>query len=137
MAILYSCILPLSDVAQLALHQCVERTYYTDGNGCSKIATICYSYEFLDDFVTPKPTVKSFLAEFFQQYPSKGNETIMTNETPYEEMETKFKPTVQCLQHADDESAKEMSLLECEDNCSWEQEKFNPNNHPLELMVSK
>ena len=129
-------------MAQLALHQCVERTYHTDEKCSNEIAEICYSYEFLDDFVTPKPTVYSFLAEFFRWTPknkhNEGVETIITNDIALEEVAPKYKPTVQSLQHTDDESAKDesVSMEECEDNCSWMQEKFNPKNHPLELMVS-
>ena len=134
--------LPLSDVAQLALHRCVECTYYTDETCCNEIAVISYSYEFLDDFVTPKPTVYSFLAEFFRwTLKNKHNEeveTIIANGTALEEMASKYKPTIQSLQHTDDESAKDesVSTVECKDNCSWMQQKFNPKNHPLELMVS-
>ena len=129
-------------MAQLALHRCVERTYYIDGKSSSEIAVISYSYEFLDDFFTPKPTVYSFLAEIFRwtlkNKHNEGVETIMANDTALEEMAPKYKPTIQSLQHTDDESAKDksVSVVECDDNCSWLQEKFNPKNHPLELMVS-
>ena len=127
-------------MAQLALHRCVECTYYTGERSSSEIATICYSYEFLDDFVTPKPTVNSFLAECFRSDSKdkhyEGVETIISNGTSLEEISPKFNPTVQSLQYVDEESAKDESMLECGDNCSWLQERFDPKNHPLELMVS-
>ena len=127
-------------MAQVALHRCVERTYYTDEKCSNEIAEICYSYEFLDDFVTPKPTLNAFLTEFFRWHPeskhSEGAETVIINETALEEMAPKFKPTVESLKCTDDESAKDKPLLECGDNYCWLQEKFNKQNHPLELMVS-
>ena len=130
----------LLDVAQLALHQCVECTYCTDGKSSSEIATICYSYEFLDDFVTPKPTVNSFLVECFGRHPTdkynERSETIIPNETALEEIVPKFNPTVQDLQYTDYESAKEQPVSDYGDNYYWLQEKFDPKNHPLELMVS-
>ena len=94
----------------------------------------------MDDFVTPKPTVNAFLAQFFRWDPegkhSEEAETVIANEIALEEMAPKFTPTVQSLKCTGDESAKDKQLLECGDNHSWLQEKFNKKNHPLELMVS-
>ena len=127
-------------MAQLALHQCVECTYYTDEKNSNEIAEICYSYEFLDDFVAPKPTVNGFLSECFRSDSKDkhyaGVETIIPNGTALEEMAPKFSPTVQSLQYADDESAKDKSMFDRGNNFSWLQERFDPKNHPLELMVS-
>ena len=132
--------LSILDVAQLALHRCVECTYCTDGKSSNRIAEICYSYEFLDDFITPKPTVNSFLVEFFGRHAVdkhiEESETIIANQIALEEMAPKYKPTVQSVRYTNDETAKDKPVLECEDNSSWLQEKFDPKNHPLELMVS-
>ena len=132
----------LLDVAEHALHQCVECKYNPDGKGGSEVTEICYSYEFLDDYVTPKPTLNAFMADIFQWRPEDKHKK-MVEEGATDEMAMgeyvppKSTPTVQGLQHIDDETAKDRPKYEREDGDNdWLQQKFNRKNHPLELMVS-
>ena len=127
--------LNLLDVAEIALHRCVERTYQTDEHGSSEIAEISYSYEFLDDFTTPKPTLIAFLSDIFHCNPWKKRDKV-AKDLLSNEIALESPPTVQNSEHNDDESAKDETVLESEDAYSWLQGKYNRKNHPLELMVS-
>ena len=126
-------------MAEVALHRCVECTYQIDEHGSSEITEICYSYEFLDDFITPKPTLNAFLSDIFHW--NSGNKDkvakgALSNEITLECNASKSTPTVKSPQHINDENAEEKYMLECGDENNWLQEKFNQKNHPLELMVS-
>ena len=128
-------------MAELALHRCAQRTYTTEEKGTNDIHEITYSYEFLDDFLTPRPTFNSFMADIFQ-WKSKDKDdkmvAVRTDEIPLTYIPPKSAPTVHDSQllHGDGESVKDdKPVLECEDHNSWLQEKFVLNNHPLELMV--
>lgn len=125
------------DVAEFALHQCVERFYEADDKGCCHIAKIRYSYEFLDDFITPKPSLYAFLADMFRWNHEHKHEKIehgLRSEIALGKVEPKSEPTVQGTQCVDDEGATDEPKLECDDK-NWLQ-KFSQTNHPLELMVS-
>ena len=125
------------DVAEFALHRCVECVYETDDKGGHEIAKMHYSYEFLDDFVTPKPTLNAFMADVCQWKRDKHKrmvEEAHPAEIGLEDISPKS-PTVQGTQHINDESARDEPVLESKDE-HWLQEKFNQKNHPLELMVS-
>ena len=128
-------------MAELALHRCAERTYTTDEKLANDIDEITYSYEFLDDFLTPKPTINSFMADIFQWRHEEKYDNMVTEPTPDEIALTyippKAVPTIDKLQilHRDDEGVKNKPVLECKDQISWLQEKFSLNNHPLQLMV--
>ena len=132
--------LTLLDVAELALHQCVDLRYETNDKGSCEISEITYCYEFLDDFVTPKPTLNAFLADIFRWRPENRHDRIveeaMKDDIVLENIPTKATatPTVQSIQHGVDETAK--NRLEDSEDDSWLQEKFNRKTHPLELMVS-
>ena len=127
-------------MAEVALHRCVECTYQTDEHGSSEIAEICYSYEFLDDFITPKPTLNAFLSDIFHW--NSGNKhdkvagEVFSNEIALEYNASNSTPTIKRPRHIDDENAEDKHTLECGDKNNWLQEKFNRKNHPLELMVS-
>ena len=128
-------------MAELALHRCAERTYTTDEKVANDIDEITYSYEFLDDFLTPKPTINSFMADIFQWKHEEKDDNMVTEPTPDEIPLTyippKAVPTIDDSHtlHRDDEGVKDKPVLECEDQNSWLQEKFSLDNHPLELMV--
>ena len=125
-------------MAELALHRCVERKYETDDEGGQKPSEIQYSYEFLDDFVTPRPTLNAFLTDVFRWKRDDKHERMIEDAHPAEigldDLSPKS-PTVQGTQHADDDNAVDEPELESKDD-NWKQEKFDQNNHPLELMVS-
>ena len=125
-------------MAELALHRCVERKYETDHEGSQKITEMQYSYEFLDDFVTPKPTLNALLTDFCQWKRDDTHERMVEDAHPAEigldDISPKS-PTVQGTQHIDDDDARDEPELESKDD-HWMQKKFNQKNHPLELMVS-
>ena len=129
------------DVAELALHRCAQRTYTTDEKDANDIDEITYSYKFLDDFLTPKPTINSFMADIFQWKHKEKNDKMVTepipDEIPLMYIPPKAVPTIHNSQtlYKDDVSIKDKPVLKCEDQSSWLQEKFSLNNHPLELMV--
>ena len=129
------------DVAQVALSRCVEREYDVQHNDICEVTKIHYLYEFLDDFITPQPTVAAFMADVFQWNHKETLEN--TIETPTledekfsEDIQMQSIPTVQDPTNSIDERVKAKPMLECEDGQFWMQEKFNLQNHPLELMVS-
>ena len=127
-------------MAELALRQCVDVHYEPNDKGSCEISEITFSYEFLDDYNTPRPTLNAFLTDIFRWYPEnkhdKKVEELMSDEMVLENIPTKATatPTVQDVQHAVDETARNKTV-EHEDD-SWLQEKFNLKTHPLELMVS-
>ena len=123
------------------MHRCVERTYHTDEHGSSEIAEICYCYEFLDDFITPKPTLNGLLSDIFHwnreaNKDNKMDKDATTDEIALDYVAPKATPTVQELHRANGESTTLNRLLHGEDEDSWLQKKYNRKNHPLELMVS-
>ena len=124
-------------MAEFALHRCVERMYATDDEGGQKLTKIQYSYEFLDDFVTPKPTLNAFMTDVCAMKRDDRHERMVEDAHPAEigldDISPKS-PTVLGTQHIDDDSARDEPVLESKDE-RWLQEKFNQKNHPLELMV--
>lgn len=127
------------DVAELALRQCIQREYKTDDKNHSEIAKIQYSYEFLDDYITPQPTLNAFMSDLFQCKAVKHNKIVedaLPAEGESENVPLDSIPTVQSPQNVGNENEKDNIVLKCEDAESWMQKKFNQKNHPLELMVS-
>ena len=123
-------------MAELALHQCVKLAYKTNEEGTSKISEIHYSYEFLDDFITPKPTLNAVMSDLLVWNPKSTpdeEEAVRPTDNAYDDIALK---TIQYTQHTDDENQMNKSMFECEDEKYWMQEKYNQANHPLELMVS-
>ena len=123
-------------MAEFALHRCVEYKYKSDDKGGSEIVEIEYSYEFLDDFVTPKPTLNAFMADLFRWNRDDKHERMVEEDTHPAEiaLETLSSPKIPYTRH-DSESIGDEMILESSDE-NWLQEKFNQKNHPLELMVS-
>ena len=122
---LISYILNLVDLAEIALHRCVHRNYKTSEKIGKEITEIHYSFEFLDDFITPKPSLVKFL--------SKKLNVSSTKDTVQSEVPMNAIPTVKYPYK--EITAKEESALECEDEESWMLKNFKQENHPLELMV--
>ena len=125
-------------MAEFALHRCVEHKYQiNEDTGLNEIAAIEYSYEFLDDFVTPKPTLNAFMTDLFRWNHDDKHKRMVEDTHPAEIGLETLSPKAPYTQHTqrDNDSIGDEMILESSDE-NWLQEKFNQKNHPLELMVS-
>ena len=124
-------------MAEVALHRCVVREYDSEDKDSHQITKIHYSYEFLDDFITVKPSIASFVTDTFQ-WNHKNTHDRMIDATVFQSSEVlpmQSFSTVQAPDSIGDEKTNDNVIYECKDGHSWMQEKFNLANHPLELMV--
>jgi len=119
------------DVAEVALYHCVHREYTTNNKGSREVTKIEYSFEFLDDFVTPEPKISMLLSW-------KNNKDTVTEDSN-EDVPLKPIPTIQgppsLAVTSQEDCSVESAMGGVEDQESWLQEKYDPSNHPLELMV--
>jgi len=127
------------------LNRCVELKYEKDDKGRNEVKEIHYDYQFLDDYITPQPTLNAFMADMFkwQAAEDKHDEVVGDAEegTRYAEdiplddvrSSTVKTPTVKSTQYVDSENKEEKKELESD---NWMQPKFDQKNHPLELMVN-
>ena len=127
------------DVAEVALHHCVHREYTETEKGGSEVSKIEYSFEFLDDFMTPVPTMSMYLNMLPWRKTNQANqfEDTMDRDSA-RDVPLKPIPTVQgppYLAVSSPVDSFENPINGCEGEESWLQEKFDPQNHPLELMV--
>ena len=113
------------ELAEIALQRCVHRNYKTNEKRSKEVTEIHYSFEFLDDFIIPKPPLITCISDMLKRK-SKKDDTVHC-EVPMTAI-----PTVQ---YPYEEMAKDESVLECEDAESWMLKNFTSENHPLELMV--
>ena len=130
------------DVAELALYRCVNQEYRVNEKGSSEVIKIEYSYEFLDDYVTPQPTLANFIQEKFMKKKEKplklDASTIIENLSSTQDMPLEPFPNVHKSSHlnnASNEKAKEDTDTNDDQDAWWLQENYDPENHPLELMV--
>jgi len=129
------------DVAELALYRCVNQEYMVNDKGSNIVTKIEYSYEFLDDYVTPQPTLANFIQDKFmkkkKEQPLKFDaSTIIENLSSTQDTSLEPFPNVHNSSHlnnASDEKAKEDT--DDDQDAWWLQENYDPENHPLELMV--
>ena len=110
------------ELAEIALQRCVDRNYETSDNIGKEITDIHYSFEFLDDFITPKPSLITFINKL---------KVRCTKDTVQCEVPMKAIPTVPYKEI----TPTEESALECEDADNWMLKTFKQEYHPLELMV--
>ena len=133
-------VVSFQDVAEVALYHCVQREYTINDKGSSEVTKIEYSYEFLDDYFTPVPTMSMFVN---QMSPWKNKK-----ETDFEgsiaqnsncDVPLKPIPTVQGPPYvavsSEDLRHLENVMGNNDGQESWLQEKYDSQNHPLELMV--
>jgi len=116
------------DVAELALYRCVHREYEVNEKGSNEVTKIEYSYEFLDDYVTPQPTLAKFLQDKFIK---KENSTIFDNR-----QDIPLTPLPSNVVGSSDLTKEKEDMSDEGDRENWWlQEAYDPENHPLELMV--
>ena len=114
------------DVAELALYRCVHREYEVNEKGSNEVTKIEYSYEFLDDYVTPQPTLAKFLQDKFTK-----NENLTIFDNGQAIPLAPFPSNV-----VDSSNLTKQDMSDEEDHEDWWlQEVYDPENHPLELMV--
>jgi len=128
-------------VAELALYRCVNREYEVNDKGSRKVTKIEYSYEFLEDYVTPQPTLTNFIQDRFM----KKNEqplqfhapTILENPFTTQDKALEPFPNVQNSSHLGNNNVnmEEETATDDEQESWWLQENYDTENHPLELMV--
>ena len=127
-------------MAKVALHQCVVCEYDSEDKDSCQITKIHYSYEFLDDFITPQPSITAFVADVFRWNDKNVHknmaEAVIQNEMYCEDSPMKSIPTIRDPKNTDGENINSNLVLQCENDQRWMQEKFNLENHPIELMVS-
>ena len=122
-------------MAEVALHRCVACEYDSEDKDSCQITKIHYSYEFLDDFITPQPSITAFAADMFRWDHKNASKNVDDTLQIDEDLQMKSIPTIRDPKDVDDENINSNMVLEYEKDQSWMQEKFDLKNHPIELMV--
>jgi len=125
------------DVAEVALHRCVHREYEVNDKGSCEVTRIEYSYEFLDDFITPEPSMSTFVNMLSWKKKEQADELMTSNSThdiPLSPVPTVQGPPYIAVTSQEDWTV-ESAIGGSEGQESWLQEQYDPSNHPLELMV--
>ena len=130
------------DVAEVALYRCVNRESMVNSKGSNEATKIEYSYEFLEDYVTPQPTLANFIQDKFtkekEQPPKIDTSTVYENPSSTHDMPLESFSNVQNFSHSNNtsqENVEEDTETNDDQDAWWLQEKYDPENHPLELMV--
>ena len=124
-------------MAEVALHRCVHREYTTNDKGSCDVSKIEYSYEFLDDFTTSEPNMSMFVNMFSWKKNNQAEnfeDTTTKDSVSLQPIPTIQGPHYQAVTSQEDLRV-ESAMGGVEGQESWLQEKYDPQNHPLELMV--